>query len=229
MRSGGGAGTAFGDGGRQVNRRRIETRRARAAKRLVDLVLAVPLLVLSLPLLAILAVIVRVDSRGRAFFGQCRVGRAGRMVKVWKIRTMSVDAEDCLARDPDLLALYEESGFKLPPDIDPRLTRPGRHIRRLSLDELPQLWNVVEGSMSLVGPRPVLPDELDKLYGSSAEEYLVTKPGITGQWQVSGRSEVTGQERADLDLSYVDDWSLGLDLQILLKTVPAVLHGRGAH
>jgi exopolysaccharide production protein ExoY len=207
----------------------IQSRPSRALKRALDLVLALPLLVVTAPLVAVLALVVRLDSRGRAFFGQDRVGRGGRSIRVWKIRTMRVDAEDCLAHDPELRGRYEASGFKLAPDADPRLTRSGRLIRRFSLDELPQLWNVVEGSMSLVGPRPVLSDELEQLYAARAGEYLLAKPGLTGRWQVNGRSEITGVERADLDLSYVHDWSMGLDLRILLQTVPAVLHGRGAH
>jgi lipopolysaccharide/colanic/teichoic acid biosynthesis glycosyltransferase len=203
--------------------------RNRALKRCLDVVVSVVTLLLCLPGIALLAVLVKLDSRGPAFFGQTRVGKDGRPTMVWKFRTMRADAEVHLKDDPELWERYVESGFKLRPEHDPRLTRVGRWLRRFSLDEIPQLWNVVVGSMSLVGPRPVLTEELAVLYGDDADVYLSVKPGLTGLWQVSGRSEVTGLARRDLDVAYVVEWSLRLELSILLKTLPTVLHGRGAH
>jgi exopolysaccharide production protein ExoY len=203
--------------------------RNRALKRSLDLAVSVVTLPLCVPGIAALALLVKLDSRGPAFFGQTRIGKDGRPAMVWKFRTMRADAEVHLKEDPDLWEQYVESGFKLRPEHDPRLTRVGRWLRRFSLDEIPQLWSVVVGDMSLVGPRPVLTEELGVLYGDDAEVYLSVKPGLTGLWQVSGRSEVTGLARRDLDVTYVGDWSLRLDLSILLRTLPTVLHGRGAH
>ena len=121
-----------------------------------------------------------------------------------------------------------ENDFKLPPDEDPRVTRVGRFLRRTSLDELPQLFNVLLGDMSIVGPRPVVPDEIAH-YGADARVFLAIKPGLTGQWQVSGRSDVAYPERAQLDIDYINNWGLGRDFKILMGTLSAVLKRRGAH
>jgi lipopolysaccharide/colanic/teichoic acid biosynthesis glycosyltransferase len=203
--------------------------RNRALKRCLDLAVSIVTMALCLPGIGVLAVLVKLDSRGPAFFGQTRIGKDGRPTMVWKFRTMRDDAEVRLKDDPELWERYVQSGFKLSPEHDLRLTRVGRWLRRFSLDEIPQLWNIVVGNMSLVGPRPVLSEELEVLYGDDAEVYLSVKPGLTGLWQVSGRSEVTGLARRDLDVAYVDHWSLRRDLSILLRTLPTVLHGRGAH
>ncbi|CAB4324120.1 unannotated protein [freshwater metagenome] len=142
---------------------------------------------------------------------------------------MAIDAEDRLRNDSVLYAKYLANDHKLPEGEDPRITAFGRFLRKTSLDELPQLWCVVTGSMSMVGPRPVLPDELETLYGTRKDCYLRSKPGITGLWQVSGRSKVTGDQRVDLDCRYVNNWSFFGDLAVLCRTVPAVLFGRGSH
>jgi len=202
---------------------------ARAGKRLVDLAVAVPLLALAAPLLLALALAVRCTSRGPALFRQPRVGLGGRSFTLYKLRSMYVDAEERLVRDPELGDRYRRNGFKLPIDADPRVTRIGRFLRRTSLDELPQLLNVVAGSMSLVGPRPVLEVELDVLYGERSGCYRDVKPGMTGLWQVSGRSHVTHAARAELDVQYVENWTVVGDLVLLARTVPAVLRGVGAH
>jgi lipopolysaccharide/colanic/teichoic acid biosynthesis glycosyltransferase len=181
-----------------------------------------------LPVIAVLAVLVKLDSRGPVFFGQTRVGRDGRPTCVWKFRTMYLDAELRLKDDPALWDRYVSSGFKLGREHDPRVTRLGRWLRRFSLDELPQLWNVLVGEMSIVGPRPVLAEEVDHLYGDDAGVYLSVKPGLTGLWQVNGRSLVTGHARKELDVAYVNQWTIGLELSIIARTVPAVLPGRGA-
>lgn len=205
--------------------RLIQTRH-RAAKRALDLVVGIPLAILAFPLLVTLFVAVRLSSRGPAFFTQGRIGRDGRPFTVYKLRTMHRTAESHLHTDEELHSEYRRAGFKL--HTDPRVTRLGRCLRRCSLDELPQLYQVVLGQMSLVGPRPVLASELDTLYGDKAAWYLAVKPGVTGAWQVGGRSNVRGKARVALDTSYIEDWSLRSDLSILARTVPTVLSREGA-
>jgi len=161
------------------------------------------------------------------FFGHERVGQFGKPIRVWKFRTMVRDAEAILRSDPELLSAYVRNGYKLDASKDKRITPLGRILRKLSLDELPQLYNVLIGEMSLVGPRPVISKELDH-YGDHREAFLSVKPGLTGWWQVSGRSDVPYPERVDLELYYVRNRSLWLDLKILLLTVPSVLKGKGA-
>lgn len=199
-----------------------------AAKRALDLVVGLILLLLLLPLLAVISALVKCTSPGPVFFRQTRVGRGGRYFSILKFRTMCVDASEVLAVDDRLRALHKEHGFKLPADEDPRVTPMGRFLRRYSLDELPQLVNVAKGQMSLVGPRPVVPEELE-CYGDLVESYLAVLPGMTGIWQVNGRSQVPYPERAEMDAQYVRDWSLSSDLFLLLRTVPALLRRHGAH
>ena len=197
------------------------------AKRVFDVVLAGFLLVLLAPLLALIALLVRRDSPGPAVFRQRRVGRNGATFELWKFRTMRVDAEALLA---DLQALepnvHAPGLFKLPDD--PRVTRLGRRLRRTSLDELPQLWNVLKGEMSLVGPRPALPQEVAE-FDDFTLRRLRTKPGITGLWQTSGRSDASFATYSRMDAFYADNWTALGDLKILLRTVPAVLSARGAY
>ncbi|MFD0901341.1 sugar transferase [Actinomadura sediminis] len=182
------------------------------------------LLVLS-PLLLVVAVLIRATSAGPVMFRQTRVGRGGREFTVLKFRTMVQDAE---ARKAELLASNEGDGVLFKMRADPRITSVGRWLRRYSLDELPQLINVLRGDMSLVGPRPPLPDEVAQ-YGGDVYRRLVVKPGLTGLWQVSGRSDLTWEESVRLDLRYVDNWTLALDLQIIWKTWSAVFRGSGAY
>ncbi|TMR97399.1 sugar transferase [Nonomuraea basaltis] len=194
-------------------------------KAVFDRVVAgVALLLLALPLLAIVLVI-RLTSRGPALFYQTRVGRTGKEFRVVKFRTMVVDAEQL--RDA-LLDANEFDGVLFKIRNDPRITRVGAFLRKYSLDELPQLLNVLRGEMSLVGPRPPLPEEVGK-YGADVRRRLVVKPGMTGLWQVSGRSDLTWEESVRLDLRYVENWSLILDLQILWKTWSVVTRGEGAY
>jgi Sugar transferases involved in lipopolysaccharide synthesis len=150
------------------------------------------------------------------------------MFSCYKFRSMYADAEERLQEDEVLYQQYLEHDYKLPATIDTRITRVGRFLRRTSLDELPQLWNVLKGDMSLVGPRPIIPDEIHH-YNGEAPLLLCLKPGITGAWQVSGRSNLQYPERATVELEYVERWSLLRDLGILLRTIPTVLHQRGAH
>jgi exopolysaccharide biosynthesis polyprenyl glycosylphosphotransferase len=196
-----------------------------AVKLTVDRLLALVTLVLVSPLLLLTGLLVRLDSPGPALYGQKRVGEGGRTFTMLKFRTMCVDAE---ARRSELEEQHDgnETLFKL--RRDPRVTRVGAVLRRYSLDELPQLVNVVRGEMSLVGPRPPLPAEVDR-YESDAVRRLRVRPGMTGLWQVSGRSDLSWVESVRLDLWYVDNWSLTLDLQILLRTAGAVVRGRGAY
>ena len=202
---------------------------ARVLKRAEDLIgclLALPLLLVVMPLIAL---VVRIDSKGPVFFRQRRVGRDGEIFLMFKFRSMCADAEDRLRADPELYQEWLANDYKLPPERDPRMTKVGRFLRRSSLDELPQVLNVLVGDMSLVGPRPVVEPELDRLYGTSADVYCSVRPGLTGLWQVSGRSSVTGRARADLDVEYVRTWSPLRDAVIVLRTIPAVLRQRGAH
>ena len=197
-------------------------------KRLLDVSLSAMALVLLSPLMLLIAAAVRIEDKGPVFFRQRRVGRHGRSFGCLKFRSMYTDAEQRLQADPELFQLYVENDYKLPEEVDTRVTRVGRFLRRTSLDELPQLWNVLKGQMSLVGPRPIVPAEI-RHYNGEASLLLTLKPGITGSWQVSGRSTLQYPERATVELEYVEQWSLLSDLWILLRTVPAVLTRRGAH
>ena len=197
----------------------------RVVKEVADRSIAALSLLVLLPLLVSIGIAIRVDSRGGSLFRQTRVGRDGRTFTMYKFRTMSTDAE----RRRESLADANECNevlFKM--RRDPRITRVGALLRRYSLDELPQLMNVVLGQMSLVGPRPALPQEVAK-YDVDPRHRLVVKPGLTGLWQVSGRSDLSWDESVRLDLHYVDNWSLALDAVIVLRTLKAVLDHRGAY
>ncbi len=199
------------------------------SKRAMDLVAASAGLVLLVPVLALVAMLVRVESTGPILFRQPRKGLGGRVFTCLKFRTMVPDAEDRLR---DLEASNEAVGgvlFKI--RRDPRITPLGRFLRKTSLDELPQLWNVLLGEMSLVGPRPLQLRDSERLAGSDPEGYasrLAARPGITGPWQVGGRSATDSDRMVQLDLDYVDRWTLATDLSILLKTVVVVAVGKGA-
>jgi exopolysaccharide biosynthesis polyprenyl glycosylphosphotransferase len=199
-----------------------------AAKRGADLAGAIGLVILFAPLLAAVALIVKLTSRGPVLFRQKRLGRSGQPFTLCKFRTMVAHAEELLRATPGLFEKYVEHNYKLPKGEDPRLTRIGSFLRATSLDELPQLFNVIKGDMSLVGPRPVVPAEVEK-YGDYTFLFLSAKPGLTGHWQVSGRSDIqVYAQRVTLDLEYIRDQSFSKDLEILLRTVPAVLLRRGA-
>ena len=198
---------------------------ARVVKDLVDRIGALALLMLFGPLLLVVALCVRVTSRGPVLFRQVRVGRDGSEFRIFKFRSMYVDAE---ARLAELRHLNEHDGVLFKMRDDPRVTPAGRWLRRLSLDELPQLLNVIAGQMSLVGPRPPLPAEV-AVYADDVRRRLAVKPGMTGLWQVSGRSDLSWEETVRLDLRYVENWSLSLDLVILLRTMTAVVRSSGAY
>jgi len=190
-------------------------------KRAMDLVGAAVLLLLFAPVFVVVALLVRVTSRGPVFFRQERAGLHGRPFRVLKFRTMVAD----WSLTPDEQAAFERQ-FKL--EHDRRVTAVGRFLRKSSLDELPQLWNVIRGEMSLVGPRPVVSDEIEQMYSDVAEVLLSVRPGLTGLWQVSGRSSLPYGDRVRLDLEYVEHHNLRFDLGVLARTPWAVLSGRGA-
>ncbi|MGZ6313318.1 MAG: sugar transferase [Candidatus Limnocylindrales bacterium] len=193
------------------------------AKRLLDLIGSALLLLVLAPLMAAIAILIRRDSPGPALFQQDRVGLHGRPFRVVKFRTMSRDAE---GRLPGLMTQNRIQGHAFKMDHDPRITRVGRRLRRMSLDELPQLWNVLRGDMSLVGPRPPLPSEVAG-YDIWHRRRLSMKPGMTGLWQVRARREPDFDRWVETDLEYIDHWSFWLDLRIIVRTVPAVLSGQG--
>ena len=190
-----------------------------------DRMLALGALIVTSPVLALLALIIRLDDGGPVLFRQTRVGKDGHTFSVYKLRTMVTDAE---SRKAELAGRNQHQGPLFKIRSDPRITRAGSWLRRYSLDELPQLVNVLAGDMALVGPRPALPEEA-AMYGDHVRRRLAVKPGITGLWQVNGRSDLSWDESVRLDLRYVENWSFMLDLQILWKTCAAVVRGSGAY
>jgi exopolysaccharide biosynthesis polyprenyl glycosylphosphotransferase len=194
-------------------------------KRAMDVLLVLLGAPILLPLVAIIMLAIRSDSPGPVIFKQLRVGKHNQPFTVYKFRTMVVDAEE---RKAELAAFNEADGPIFKMRDDPRLTRVGRFLRRTSLDELPQLWNVVRGEMSIVGPRPPTPDEVAQ-YEEWHKRRLEVTPGLTGLWQVLGRSDTSFDEMVRLDIYYAENWSPGMDLRILLQTIPVVLSGKGAY
>jgi exopolysaccharide biosynthesis polyprenyl glycosylphosphotransferase len=197
-------------------------------KRLTDVAAASVALVVAAPVMVLVAVAIKISGRGPILFAQERLGQGGERFTLYKFRSMRPEAVEILESDPELYARYVANDYKLADDEDPRISPLGRFLRRSSLDELPQLWNVLKGDMTLVGPRPIVPDELAK-YEPYGDLLLSVKPGLTGHWQVSGRSGVQYPDRAFMDFDYVGNQAIGSDLSILARTVPAVLRGRGAH
>ena len=196
-------------------------------KRVLDVMLATVGLILASWLMVLVWVIVKLNSSGPAFFAQDRLGLDGKRVRIYKFRTMVVDSEQ------QLMALLQNKGinkdyhdnYKI--ENDPRITSMGRYLRKWSLDELPQLINILKGDLSFVGPRPIVPTEIAR-YGIHGNMILRVKPGLTGLWQVSGRNDVSYEERIQMDLFYIHNWSLTLDLKIIIQTIPVVLFGKGA-
>jgi exopolysaccharide biosynthesis polyprenyl glycosylphosphotransferase len=194
-------------------------------KDLFDRCVAAAGLILLFPLMALLGAMIWLHDRGPVLFTQVRVGKDGRVFRIYKFRTMVVDAEQ---RKRELLASNDHDGVLFKLRNDPRITAVGAHLRRWSIDELPQLVNVFLGQMSLVGPRPAVPDEVAK-YAEHVHRRLVVKPGLTGLWQVNGRSDLSWDESVRLDLRYVENWSFALDLQIMWKTISALVRRSGAY
>jgi exopolysaccharide biosynthesis polyprenyl glycosylphosphotransferase len=196
-------------------------------KRIFDLVLAAIALVIAAPMMIAIAIAIKLDSPGPVFFRQERVGLGGRRFTIWKFRSMCIDSERQKEALTSLNAYGDSRLFKL--RRDPRVTRVGRFLRRSSMDELPQLFNVLLSDMSLVGPRPPLPSEVDQ-YEPHHFERLTVVPGITGPWQVGGRNLVTDFEKVvRMERAYIQSWSLLLDAKILLRTVKVVVRGEGAY
>jgi exopolysaccharide biosynthesis polyprenyl glycosylphosphotransferase len=194
-------------------------------KTLLDFLLSTLVLLLTWPAMLIIALAVKLDSSGPVFYRRRVIGVGGKPFNALKFRTMYTDADERLARDPELSRQFEQN-YKL--KDDPRVTRVGRFLRRTSLDELPQLFNVLWGQMSLVGPRMITEQELVR-YGKWRMNLSTVKPGITGLWQVSGRSDISYEERVLLDMNYIRNYSIWFDLHLLWQTIPAVLKGHGAY
>ncbi|WP_445491832.1 sugar transferase [Niallia sp. 03133] len=200
-----------------------------ATKRSIDIIGALIGLIITSPIFLIICILYLFgDNKGPIFFCQKRIGKNRKEFKIYKFRSMIVNAEEVLKSDIDLYNKYLQNNYKLEPDEDPRITRIGRFLRETSLDELPQLINVLKGDMSLVGPRPVVKEEL-KEYKFRLNEFLTVRPGVTGYWQICGRSDVGYPERADLEFYYIDHQSFKLDMKILLNTVLLVIVRKGAY
>ena len=195
-------------------------------KRASDVVLATLMLALALPILVLVAIVIRLTSRGPVLFEHTRCGRGGARFPCLKFRTMVVDAQDWLAQDPELRAKYKENGFKLQIGQDPRVTRVGRLLRHSYVDELPQLINVIRGEMSLVGPRPIIEEELE-WYGDHKAELLSVRPGVFGRWTGLGRERTDYPDRTLVELGYIRDTAWFKDLSILLKHIPVLMVGQG--
>ena len=204
----------------------------RGIKRLMDIGISLCVFTLGLPILLITAIAVKMDSMGPVFYSQPRVGKNGEYFKFWKFRSMVINADEILLNDSELYKQLRSGAHKV--KDDPRITEFGKFIRRTSIDELPQFWNVLKGDMSFVGPRAYRPDEVELHSRKSVEDkekmrrVFTVKPGITGLWQVSGRSKLTFVERVGLDVKYVNSWSLLGDVKIIFRTPMAVLRGEGA-
>jgi Undecaprenyl-phosphate galactose phosphotransferase WbaP len=198
-------------------------------KRIADIILVLLITPLALPLLGAILLLVSLDSQGKLIFQQERIGKHGIKFKVRKVRTMVQNADqvldEYLREHPELRPEWERTR-KL--KHDPRVTRVGRVLRHTSMDELPQFWNVLKGEMTLVGPRPILPEEIDE-YGDSYNLYVQVVPGLTGLWQVLGRNDLEFQQRVHLDEEYILNWSIGMDISILIQTVKVVFTGYGAY
>jgi lipopolysaccharide/colanic/teichoic acid biosynthesis glycosyltransferase len=196
----------------------------RATKRSIDLLVACVFLVLLSPIIIVTAIAIKLQDGGPILHRRRVVGIGGEEFDAFKFRSMIVDADEYLTRRPEIRKAFEHK-FKL--ERDPRVTALGKWLRLLSIDELPQLFNVIRGEMSVVGPRMITAEELEK-YGRFAGLVLSVQPGVTGYWQVQGRQRTTYEERVKMDAHYIRNWSLALDLKILLKTIPVVLFCRGA-
>jgi Undecaprenyl-phosphate galactose phosphotransferase WbaP len=202
---------------------------AQVFKRTVDIILSFLALLFLAPFLTLIAILIKCEAGGDVFYRQRRLGKNGQIFNLLKFRTMYQNATEILneqfACNPELKKEWDRYQKLI---NDPRVTRAGRFLRRFSLDELPQLWNVMKGEMSLVGPRPILEDQRD-LYGESLRECFQVTPGMTGLWQVSGRNHTTFARRAELDIEYIQRWSIWLDIYILFKTVKVVIWQEGAY
>lgn len=194
-------------------------------KRFFDIILAFSAIILLSPFLVIIAIAVRLDSKGKVVFGHTRLGKDKKEIKIYKFRTMVCNADEVFKSFTEEQKQEYYENFKL--DNDPRITKVGNFLRKTSLDELPQLINILKGELSVVGPRPIVQDEVKK-YGECAERFFSVVPGLTGYWQANGRSDTTYEERVAMDMYYIENRSLWLDFKIILQTFSSVLRKRGA-
>ena len=194
-------------------------------KRVIDVILASVALILLSPLFAIIAIAIKIDSKGPVFFAHKRIGKNGKIIKLYKFRSMVINAEELIKSfTPEQMREYKEN-YKL--TNDPRITKVGKFLRKTSLDELPQLINIINGDLSIIGPRPVVADELEK-YGVNKDKFLSVTPGLTGYWAANGRSNTTYEQRMEMELYYIDNLSLKMDIKMFFKTILSVLKKEGA-
>ena len=194
-------------------------------KRVIDVILASVALILLSPLFAIIAIAIKIDSKGPVFFAHKRIGKNGKIMKLYKFRSMVINAEELIKSfTPEQMKEYKEN-YKL--TNDPRITKVGKFLRKTSLDELPQLINIINGDLSIIGPRPVVADELEK-YGVNKDKFLSVTPGLTGYWAANGRSNTTYEQRMEMELYYIDNLSLKMDIKVFFKTILSVLKKEGA-
>lgn len=194
-------------------------------KRVIDVILASVALILLSPLFAIIAIAIKIDSKGPVFFAHKRIGKNGKIIKLYKFRSMVINAEELIKSfTPEQMREYKEN-YKL--TNDPRITKVGKFLRKTSLDELPQLINIINGDLSIIGPRPVVADELEK-YGVNKDKFLSVNPGLTGYWAANGRSNTTYEQRMEMELYYIDNLSLKMDIKVFFKTILSVLKKEGA-
>jgi lipopolysaccharide/colanic/teichoic acid biosynthesis glycosyltransferase len=194
-------------------------------KSILDYCLAIPASIMFIPFFLVIAILIKLDSRGSVIYRRRVMGVNGKQFDAYKFRTMRTDGDQILSDHPELREEYKNS-FKI--KDDPRITRLGKFLRKTSIDELPQIFNVLKNEMSLVGPRMICPDELEK-YNQWDINLLTVKPGLSGLWQVRGRSDVSYEERVRFDMFYIRNWTIWMDLQIILQTIPTVLFRRGAY
>lgn len=194
-------------------------------KRVIDVILASVALILLSPLFAIIAIAIKIDSKGPVFFAHKRIGKNGKIIKLYKFRSMVINAEELIKSfTPEQMKEYKEN-YKL--TNDPRITKVGKFLRKTSLDELPQLINIINGDLSIIGPRPVVADELEK-YGVNKDKFLSVTPGLTGYWAANGRSNTTYEQRMKMELYYIDNLSLKMDIKVFFKTILSVVKKEGA-
>ena len=194
-------------------------------KRVIDVILASIALILLSPLFAIIAIAIKIDSKGPVFFAHKRIGKNGNIIKLYKFRSMVINAEELIKSfTPEQMREYKEN-YKL--TNDPRITKVGKFLRKTSLDELPQLINIINGDLSIIGPRPVVADELEK-YGTNKDKFLSVTPGLTGYWAANGRSNTTYEQRMEMELYYIDNLSLKMDIKVFFKTILSVVKKEGA-
>lgn len=197
----------------------------RYIKRFMDVILATIALVVLSPIFLIIAIAIKIESKGPVFFKHTRIGKNGKIIKLYKFRSMVINAEELIKSfTPEQMKEYKEN-YKL--TNDPRITKIGKFLRKTSLDELPQLLNIIKGDLSIIGPRPVVTDELKK-YGANTEKFLSVTPGLTGYWAANGRSCTTYKQRMQMELYYIDNLSLKMDVKVFFKTIEAVIKREGA-